>query len=36
MVPGKDGNKIMGGVWERVNGKSLSLVSQEGLGRGRV
>ncbi|NTU65435.1 MAG: extracellular solute-binding protein, partial [Chloroflexi bacterium] len=23
MVPGSDGNKIMGGVWERVNGKSL-------------
>jgi alpha-glucoside transport system substrate-binding protein len=23
MVPGQDGNKIMGGVWERVNGKSL-------------
>ncbi len=23
MLPGKDGNKIMAGVWERVNGKSL-------------
>jgi alpha-glucoside transport system substrate-binding protein len=23
MMPGKDGNKIMAGVWERVNGKSL-------------